>query len=250
MKEGPILFSAPMVRAILEGRKTQTRRVVKPQLRADTTGFLTGLEGDLLTHWPINGGDYTGPGISCPYGQPGDRLWVRESWQYANWTEEGEPYIRYAADGAQELFDVGQIPDDWFDRLEGIWAGLSTPENYEIDNRAADRRWRPSIHMPRWASRISLEITDVRVERLQDLSEADAIAEGVDPARGVLGDDDMMVPAIMSAHDMGNLDKPMMPAAIARFVLLWDSINGKNPGVTNWNANPWVWVVSFRRLDS
>lgn len=243
MRERPILFSAPMVRAILEGRKTQTRRVVKQQLRADTAGFLTGLEVDFLTHWPINGGDYTGPGISCPYGQPGDRLWVRETWCPAN--SENGPVVLFAADCDRRYLVDESYPVDY----EKYPAGRSAWTAWAADVESGSTKdWRPSIHMPRWASRISLEITDVRVERLQDLSEADAIAEGVDPARGVLGDDDMMVPAIMSAHDMGNLDKPMMPAAIARFVLLWDSINGKNPGVTNWNANPWVWVVSFRRL--
>src|SRR5690606_3684193 len=170
----------------------------------------------------------------CPYGRPGDRLWVRESWQYANWTEEGEPYIRYAAAGAQELFDVGRIPHDWFDRLEDIWSGLSTEANYAIDNRAADRRWRPSIHMPRWASRITLEITDVRVERLRDISEADAQAEGV-----ALDTEPCDHPR-RSCGDVGCLG----PTHRAAFAELWMQINGAG----SWDANPWVWVVSFRRV--
>ena len=142
MKERPILFSGPMVRAILDGRKTMTRRIVKQQ--ADNGGYCQSLDPDKGVWLVHNGGS-----IRCPYGQPGDRLWVRETW--SAWTggmtscgEERAPQIEYKATSQSE------------------------------------GPWRPSIFMPRWASRILLEITDVRVERLNDISEEDAIAEGFD----------------------------------------------------------------------
>jgi hypothetical protein len=161
-----------MVRAILEGRKTQTRRVVKPQAWSYAND-LQGLPWIYAKSGPNDFGDPTP--IRCPYGQPGDRLWVREMWQYADWTEDGEPWLRYRADGATLL--PGWAPDDWLDRLESVWATLSDPENIRIDGKAADRKWRASILMPRWASRIELEVTGVRVERVQGISEADAQAE-------------------------------------------------------------------------
>lgn len=239
VRERPILFSAPMVRAILAGTKTQTRRVVKPQ-PTPATRFNTNLPlqaGDWVWPYPSSTAVRvtnrpTGPeGWSkhCPYGQPGDRLWVRETWR-----EIGAPGSRDGADYRATYVE------------ESVAGGIPRAHALEME---AIERWRPSIHMPRWASRITLEITDVRVQRLQDISEADAIAEGVKPdAGGICGDDDIMVPYIMSEHDMRNLDKPMMPAPVARFVLLWDSINGKQPGVTNWNANPWVWALALKRV--
>ena len=137
-KERPILCSAPDVMAILDGRKTQTRRIMKPQPNRTWPDEVT-------PHWSV-GGNRTLPGASnplrCPYGVPGDRLWVREAWRLP--------------DGA---------PKGWVD--------------YRADDTRDGFKWKPSIHMPRWASRITLEVTDVRVERLQDISEADAMAEGV-----------------------------------------------------------------------
>lgn len=192
MKERPILFSGPMVRAILDGTKTQTRRVVKPQFAADA------IPVEMPATDPAGG--WVVPGHSgvwwcdaaanpddvrrCPYGQPGDRLWVREAW--ARTRVFGAEMVVYR----------------------------------EGDNRTDyGGPWKPSIHMPRWASRITLEITSVRVERLQDISEADAIAEGV-------------------------YTDPASPAYDA-YAQLWDEING--PG--SWAANPWVWVLEFRRLN-
>jgi len=201
MAERPILFSAPMVRAILAGTKTQTRRVCKLDFRAGMP------EPELQSFRRC-----------CPYGQPGDRLWVRETWRYADWTEEGEPHIEYG-DGARQLVD--DFPEEWASRLMDTWTALSAPSNFDIDNRAADRRWRPSIHMPRWASRITLDVTGVLVERLQAISERDALAEGV----GSPITRDCKVP---------------------KFMALWESINGAG----SWDANPWVWVVEFRRAEA
>lgn len=217
MKERPILFSAPMVRALLAGTKTQTRRVMPHQPPEILPGYLA------KVYWPARDrhmtsdpesaaylqferpGDYDGMhvmrdgfGFRCPYGQPGDRLWVREthapqadcwgSWE--RWMKGAGgpgPIIHYAADIADKPF------------IE---------------------KWRPSIHMPRWASRITLEVTGVRVERLQDISEEDAKAEGVVWEQG--------------------------QTAINVFETLWESIN--DPG--SWEANPWVWVVEFKRVEA
>jgi len=226
MTEKPILFSAPMVRAILDGRKSQTRRIMKPQPDAV-------LDGE--PYWHI-GGYRTRIGAKnpffCPYGQPGDdKLWVRETWPYRDWTDDGEPEIEYRADSGSRLVCGHEIPPEWGDRLSDIWAGLSDPSNYAIDQRAADRRWRPAIHMPRWASRITLEITGIRVERLQDISEADAIAEGVQV--------DSVGHAIREGDDVA------WGGARAAYAELWESINGTG----SWAADPCVWVVEFMKDD-
>ncbi len=203
MKERPILFSAPMVRAILEGRKTQTRRVAK----LTHAGHVKEPGGHRRWHTA----DFDAR-LACPYGQPGDRLWVRETyadltqthgrcWERLNeqtrrYERGRDPFIWYRADGDQP--DVGD--------------GALNPE-----------RWRPSIHMPRSRSRITLEITGVRVERLNEISGADCIAEGI-----VEGEAPQYVFGLHEAYRN-----------------LWESING--PG--SWITNPWVWVVEFRRME-
>lgn len=201
MKERPILFSAPMVRAILEGRKTVTRRIIKPtQPRAD------GL-------WPA-GRD---PLPDCPYGQPSDRLWVRETWM------PDAPRDGTWDDVA--FFGCKGSP------LSMIPAQYRTPEHV-IHRASWDGHdmvgWKPSIHMPRWASRITLEVTGVRIERLQDISEADARAEGIEQSERTGG----WLPGNCAAPEWA-------------FRELWESINGAG----SWNANPWVWVVEFRRIE-
>ncbi|WP_420105752.1 hypothetical protein [Herbaspirillum huttiense] len=228
MKERPILFSAPMVRAILAGDKTQTRRIAK-DVRHPDLGNVYAPGALVLEREPQHVIDR-----ACPYGRPGDRLWVRETWQYADWTEEGEPHIGYAADGERILIE--EYPEEWGKRLEEVWCELSAPKNYDIDNRAADRRWRPNIHMPRWACRILLEITGVRVERLQDISEAGCWAEGIEEIDGSL--DDLKI--VEMAKRMGRCVDDVAPT----FAALWESISG--PG--SWDANPWVWVIEFRRV--
>lgn len=201
MKERPILFSGPMVRGLLDGSKTQTRRVVKPQ---PTTEIRSGLMG----HWSIQ------PDVrefSCPYGQPGDRLWVRERFcpiypqdpTYNN----GEPIeYDYAAT-----------------YVHGYRLG---------DSLGLKKKWKPSIHMPRAASRITLEITGVRVERLQDISEADAIAEGAKQTDGQWWTHDPSDP--ITGND-----------PVESYRRLWESING--PG--SWDANPWAWAIEFKRVE-
>lgn len=213
VKERPILFSGEMVRAILAGNKTQTRRVVKPQPPSNVESATHNNARDAWFWWD-NG--LTGDKFECPYGKVGDRLWVRESW-CRKWNERGFVYnsageldascVHYRADGYDVLACDG---DGYLKRRKG--GGECSP-------------WTPSIHMPRWASRILLEITDVRVERLQDISEADAIAEG----------------CVVSGSD----GKFSVPGPVYRYEQLWDSINGKKHP---WASNPWVWVIAFKKV--
>jgi hypothetical protein len=194
MKERPILFSGPMVRAILEGRKTQTRRVVGPKWNAnvvDARIFTPGI-GVFGCDASVGYGDR----VQCPYGVPGDRMWVRETWA---------PHDDLAASSK----DVGMI----YYRADD--------ENYY----STDGRWRPSIHMPRWASRITLEITDVRVQRLQEIDYLDAMAEGIPEHGGNSSDGAWRI-----------TDK---------FRELWESINAKR---CPWSSNPWVWAITFKSV--
>jgi len=197
-KERPILFSGPMVRAILEGRKTQTRRVVKPQPPADhpfpqpcvNDGYWwndSKDDHDDVSFWPT----YS-TCLPCPYGKPGDQLWARETH-----CKYGGRFI-YRADYG----DLTPISD-----------GIGGP-------------WKPSIHMPRIASRITLEITGVRVERLQDISEADVIAEGV-------------------SYDMPIVFKSGDDTPRGLFGELWESIHGEG----SWDLDPWVWVIEFQKVE-
>lgn len=219
MKERGILMSAPMVLATLDGRKTVTRRIVKPQPEIASPDYMT---------VSYHGNSYGGPhdymlkvlaDYGCPYGRKGDSLYVRETWQYSDWTEDGIPYIRYEADSEVLL---RHQPEEWADRVEDEWAKLSANDNYEIDGRAADRKWRPAIHMPRWAARIWLEITDVRVECVQDISDADAVREGV----GII------------AHD----HPAMSPRELFQHLFMDTYPNA-------WTLNSWVWVIEFRRIE-
>ncbi len=213
----PILFSGPMVRAILEGRKTQTRRVLNPQivcLPGITPTFSWGkFSGLFPDDWFGYGNEIDG---GLPY-QPGDILWVRETWQYYDWTEDGEPFLRFQADDARALV---RPTEDWADRIDDIWYDLSQTANGQTDNRASDRRWRLGIHMPRWASRLTLEVTGVRVQRLQDISCGDAMDEGCPFPNMAAG-----------------------PNPCDWFADLWNSINEKRG--FGWGSNPWVAAISF-----
>lgn len=207
MKERPILFSGPMVRAILEGRKTQTRRVVKRQyVNVDKLDSYT--EEMQLRH--------------CPYGVPGDRLWVRETYLYDDCRYDRGPMPKTAPAGWQDAF---------YYRADGECC-QQIPECAccELDGKTP---WRPSIFMPRWASRITLEITDVRVQRLQDISEDDAQAEGAE--HGNLAGVDV------------DIDGAVWNGAYRRgFHRLWDHINAKRG--FGWDKNPWVWALTFKRV--
>jgi hypothetical protein len=203
--ERPILFSGEMVRAILDGRKTQTRRIFKPE----NINIGQHIAGGFYYHTfaKNKGGVYcNGQGQFnpeswlhyCPYGQPGDKLWVRETWQ-ANDVDierKDKSAIEYRATSFVETLDG----------------------------------WKPSIHMPRWASRILLEVVNVRVERVQDISGNDCIAEGIE--RGVEG------------GSVCHFRDEIVSGAVECYKYLWDSINAKRG--YSWESNPWVWVVEFQ----
>lgn len=223
MKERPILFSAPMVRAILEGRKTQTRRAIRKQFAPDAEPAevaSTSPEGwQISGHsglWWDDAGACIDDAIRCPYGQPGDRLWVRETWQ--------GPLL----ESEEQEDEFRQSPDIY--KKPGFCVYRATDTLDAIDEDGKELGWRPSIHMPRWASRILLEVTGVRVERLNDISKADAIAEGAPPSH----------PSIdRVSAEYGHAD-----FSRSWYAQLWDQINGAG----SWDANPWVWVVEFKRV--
>ena len=249
MKERPILFSAPMVRALLNGTKTQTRRIVKPQADARTTEAFQGADGIWRFSYPTARGQVSHADwdVRCPYGQPGDRLWVREAWRIGAWREDdGKLAIDYLA-SAPEKTPWITVPEDaenyhggsvfekyWVQSTDDcIESDLSTDDNgrYHWEPGQSPCRKRPSIHMPRWASRITLEITGVRVERLQDISEGDARAEG---ARNL---------DVASGRE--TLDPySRQGSCVAHYKHIWQEING--PG--SWDLNPWVWVIEFKVL--
>lgn len=228
MKERGILMSGPMVRAILDGRKTKTRRVVTPApIR------LTDIPGDDEAAWSWNekvetveSGFRDRMNTLCPYGQPGDRLWVRETWgmSFADVSSD-RPHVVGGTWGSPAR--PGRKPCVVF-RADGD----DVPD--ESPNETA--RWSPSIHMPRWASRLSLEITEVRVERVQEITPADCEAEGL-TKRGYWWD----VGANWEGDGMA--DDP-----VEAYRALWDSLN-KSRGF-GWDANPFVWVIAFRVLES
>jgi len=216
----PILFSGPMVRALLDGRKTQTRRVLKPQPPKDELGYeigtvrgpewyhsaVVGKDGELEPGKQVWGvyDDWGEWGARVPY-MPGDLLWVRERW-------------------SDELLAPGEV----YYYATALEDGLRADEVAEI-------RWRPSIHMPRWASRITLEVTDVRVQRLQEITDEDALAEGVTKIR------DHCYVIRGFGYDLSGLCHSV---PIAPFASLWDSLNAERG--FGWDQNPWVAVTTFR----
>jgi hypothetical protein len=220
MKERPIIFSGEMVRAILEGQKTMTRRVVKPRL-------IPFIEKAAL----VNGKpciDLLDIEIPCPYGIPGDRLWVRETWVH--------------------------LPNNT------VLYRATDNERSEAWKMYGEPKWRPSIFMPRWASRILPEITNVRVERLQDITEEDAIGEGI--GRQIVHSEDHGWKNYLWHGDfgnfgnygMGNKQSDAWPYQYSTyrnakdcFSSLWELINGKK---YPWASDPWVWVIEFTPLKA
>jgi hypothetical protein len=251
MRERPILFSGPMVRAILDGRKAQTRRVVKfSKPFTDHASWMACYPhpngGWIFTDQPLPervrdewiaamgaGRD----GKLCPYGQPGDRLWVREMWQAL------EPEAIGAHKPCPSICPQPPI-------CVMAYAAAEADRQREFGGVEFTGPWRPSIHMPRWASRLTLEITEVQVQRVQDISEEDARAEGMwswelsaqDIADIQISDESPDVKKFWKAMGPGR-----MPAR-SEFRMLWDSINNK--GGYGWDANPWVWAIAFRRINA
>lgn len=210
MKERGMIFNAEMVNAILAGRKTQTRRVLATY--QDAVEF--------CSEWDVNGKqifivlgekDHTGmnpviTAIPCPFGQPGDCIWVRETFR-----------VHSRATDVATLVYRASVRNSWTEQTHRVPVAV-------CNKPATPEKWTPSIHMPRWASRLTLEITGVRVERLRDLSEDDAKSEGITPPSG-----------------------GVLPGREYRinFRDLWMDIYGMD----NWEANPWVWVIEFKRVE-
>lgn len=233
-KERPILFSGEMVRAILDGRKTQTRRVCKiqPMLANFSDGPMA--KGRYPKDWDEEDLAYFVETF-CPYGSPGTRLWVRETW--ADYTE----FVSLDPDDMVPLpegYGCIAYKSDMEVRQYGVT--LREPEDWKAD-RDHKIRWRPSIHMPRWASRLTLEVTDVRVERVQDIGIYDIAAEGLDISGLVAGFE------VESDYAPGDSPQDFVDAAREEFQELWDSINAKRG--YGWDTNPWVWVVEFKRVE-
>ncbi|EIW9592270.1 hypothetical protein E5D08_18400 [Klebsiella pneumoniae] len=216
MKERGMIFNGEMVRAILDGRKTQTRRIMAPQPADDiergifpnpeAIGWKSSLRhkhGSTTAHF-------------CPYGKPGDRIWVREAFRVHS----------RATDVATLVYKASER-NSWTEQTRRVPVAV-------CNKPATPEKWTPSLHMPRWASRILLEITDVRVERLNAISEEDARAEGIIDG-GCLNCGEP------EPCGCANPD----PDATDAFAYLWQSIYGQE----NWNANPWVWAISFERIE-
>ncbi|MDV2903126.1 hypothetical protein R0H17_15915 [Phytobacter diazotrophicus] len=228
MKERGMIFNAEMVRAILDGRKTQTRRIMKVQPSEGFAPMNMALETDYEAHWYTPGvvdkDGYLQPakhdvfgvasdeeGYTCPFGAVGDRIWVRETWAEAG---ASAPELKlYRANYPEHV-----------------------PSHYENVPPVDEIRWTPSIHMPRWASRITLEITGVRVERLQNISDTDVDAEGF------AGDfPTSLFPALFPGEPSDWSHLSMREC----YGVLWKSIYGEE----SWQANPWVWVIEFKRVE-
>lgn len=219
--EKPILFSTEMVRAILRGQKTQTRRVIKPQPEVIIEGEVdfrgNQMEYDGVPFWK---GKYLSS-KQCPYGQPGDVLWVRETW---NTSENVRPPIN-------DLFIY-----------------CADVNKYGITKWHT--KWKPSIHMPRNAARLFLKVKNIRAERLWDITEKDAIAEGMlsDEIREYLLDrvPDKWCRYTLIAAECQARKKPIATDFVGGFACIWDRINAKRG--YGWDKNPWVWVIEFERV--
>lgn len=212
--EHPIIFSSEMVMAILDGRKTQTRRIVTLRgMPYDVTAWL---------HAMAKGVNMK----KCPYGATGDRLWVRETYQlWQPWGSDGDEWI-----GDEVMEFDGRVPKVAPDKYS-MWRVA-----YKADEPELCKWWRPSIFMPRWASRIMLEIISVRAEKVQEISREDAKAEGMSN-----------IWAWGPERDRVYFGRAVLNPFVANFSVLWDEINAKRG--FGWDVNPWVWVIEFKVVN-
>lgn len=233
MKERGMIFNGEMVRAILDGRKTQTRRAL-----SDRQLKMISVAADAGECYPLESGHDHKNSQSyyrewCQFGAVGDRIWVREAYRFPASLDDVSPT------GVGEMAVATGYRKPWaptFYEFTGTfsdgWKGFETPPKVSGAGKI-----RPSIHMPRWASRILLEITDVRVERLNAISEEDAEAEGIDME--ALYDSQDCYDCIADHNMTGR------PTVTGAFKYLWESIYGEE----SWKANPWVWVIEFKRIE-
>lgn len=241
MRERPIIFNADMVRAVLDGRKTQTRRIIKVQPESNQLGLLRITDSTKRNdigkyHWAesnATGNHARSKLFACPFGAVGDHLWVKETWSVVSHAFDDDGLmIDYVPDRPaiavhEKPFGNGYYSGHAIYAADGgfTWGD----DDGCVDGRSC---WKPSIHMPRWASRITLEITGVSVERLWDITEDDAKAEGCtfEALR--------FKPGTREVEEMGH-------TAVYQFGGLWQSIYGDD----SWQANPWVWVIEFKRVE-
>jgi hypothetical protein len=243
----PILFSTPMVQAIQSGRKTQTRRVIKSRHESGLFQVCRRVTDGKITD--INSLDWDERNCEkdvTPRYQPGDILYVREAWRLVSWNwDDSEATIEFK-DGEKVCFELdGDDQIQWLcDQVETLIKKeiyVSTNEDSEeMDWSGKPNPWKPSIHLPKYCSRIILQVTDVRAERLQDISEADAVAEGIEPCGPPFND--VKKWGWRFKDYIGN--SACLP--VASFRTLWDSINAKK---CPWDSNPWVWVYSFKKIE-
>lgn len=237
MKERPILFNTEMVKAILEGRKTQTRRVLSNQPDKNCDEAFLGLDGIWCFSKPTLSKriSYSGDDIKCPFGQVGDRLWVREAFMpdpsadSDHWNDEDSLHTYYSWDGCGSK--VSELPK-----------ALKTNKHvfYKAEaNHPELSLWTPNYRMPRWASRILLEITSIRAERLSNISRSDAVDEGIETFKIDCGRDGLKT-AYKDYTSHNNAITRNNP--IDSFRTLWESVNGAD----SWDKNPWVWVIDFK----
>jgi len=254
MKDKPILFSAPMVQALLDGRKTQTRRILK-----GTTEH----KGQYSSAYIEAYKNRDGWKKICPYGKPGDLLWVRESWRIGAWRSEWiDTNTRYMSEGAQMAerhkiaVDYRASPEIVRTPWNTIWgeskiidqswedckkSGLQPDDDgYTWEHGKSPCRWRSSIHMFKWASRLTLEITNIRVERLQNIKHGDAIAEGIYCYEHNWHESEYYL-ADWAYEPYDGFGHRWSEADYA-YRALWESINGKD----SWESNPWLWVIEFK----
>lgn len=242
-RERPILFSAPMIRALLAETKTQTRRIVKPQpahlCRFEMNGAGTHAlhlgpplkPGTTFSIVPVKAtsADHR---LACPYGAPGDRLWVRETWYCDDYTAGDFEAARVGYVSGTPTDD--EFVQQWREAMD--YRATHDCKTYEAGCPCRDddggSSWRPSIFMPRWASRITLELVDVRVQRLLDITEDDARAEGVEPVR--------LVGKVYPSKHAADVERLSYRSGFAD---IWRKING----CSSWDENPWVWAITFKR---
>ena len=252
IKERPIIFSGEMVKAILDGKKTMTRRVIKSDIGAYDHGHIIKQSSDksregsaCFFNKPVGCMVTSSKLVKCPYGKIGDRLWAREAYTVAGWNcDDGSIYIKYLADGHEQYFDnetdemecaIDALVDSVCKELDKRKVPMLNDEAYDCSLDRNKPRNRSPMLMPRFASRILLEITDIRVERLNDISEADAKKEGMPPSHP-------SIDKISMQHGFNSFSQSC-------FAQSWDSLYDEN-SPKRWANNQWVWVIEFKVIKS